>query len=391
VTKPGLEIVVIGSGIFGASSALELAQRGHQVTLIDPGPVPRPVASSTDISKAVRMDYGSDDLYMTLMEVALLRWDKWNLQWGEKLYHQDGFLFLTSNEMRAGDFEYESFQLLKQRGHHAERMNPEALKARYPAWNAQKYQDGYYNPRAGWAESGRVVERLVHDAQAAGVLLRSGLSLKQLMETGSRISGVVSDQSESIHADYVVLAAGPWSPSLLPQLAEFMRPIAQPIFYFRPDNVADYLPERFPVWGADMSKTGWYGFPATPDGIVKVSNHGPGREVLPDAPRQTTPEAEGLCRAFLASTFPGLAGAPLVSSRTCLYCDAWDGNFYIDHVPDRPGLVVATGGSGHGFKFAPVLGGLVADVVERKPNIYSARFAWRQRGHEPVKEQARHR
>ena len=153
----------------------------------------------------------------------------------------------------------------------------------------------------------------------------------------------------------------------------------------------DYLPERFPVWAADLSETGWYGFPATGEGIVKVSNHGPGVEVSPGDPRHTAPDAEAFCRAFLQTTFPGLAGAPLILSRTCLYCDAWDGNFYIDHVPDRPGLVVATGGSGHGFKFAPVLGEVIADVVERRPNPYSARFAWRPRGKEPVKEQGRHR
>jgi glycine/D-amino acid oxidase-like deaminating enzyme len=391
VAKTGHEIVVVGSGIFGVTAALELAQRGHKVTLLDPGPLPRPIASSTDISKAVRMDYGSDELYMTLMEKALPRWDQWNLQWGETLYHQDGFLFLTAGEMRPGDFEYESFELLKRRGHHVERMNSHDLKNRYPTWNAQNYSDGYYNPRAGWAESGRVVERLVQDAQAAGVSLRSGVSLQRLLESGSRITGVVSDRGDSFRGDYVVLAAGPWSPSLLPELAEFMRPVAQPIFYFRPENVEDFAPERFPVWAADLSKTGWYGFPATRDGVVKVSNHGPGREVPPDDSRQTTPEAENFCRAFLESTFPGLAGAPLVSSRTCLYCDAWDGNFYIDHVPDRPGLVVATGGSGHAFKFAPVLGEVIADVVERRANPCSARFAWRTRGKEPVKEQGRHR
>jgi glycine/D-amino acid oxidase-like deaminating enzyme len=86
------------------------------------------------------------------------------------------------------------------------------------------------------------------------------------------------------------------------------------------------------------------------------------------------------CRAFLAETFPGLAGAPLVAARTCLYCDSWDGNFYVDHDPDRPGLVVAAGDSGHGFKFAPVLGEVIADVVERRPNRYATRFVWRERG-----------
>jgi len=337
------------------------------------------------------MDYGSDDLYMSLMEEAFVRWDRWNLQWEEKPYHEDGFLFLISGEMRPGDFEYESFQLLRRRRHRVERMNPDALRARYPAWNAQRYSDGYYNPRAGWAESAKVVAHLLHDAQAAGVTVHSGLPFKRFLETGSRISGVVSNQDKLFRADCVVLAAGPWTPLLLPQVAGLMRPVAQPIFYFRPHDVTEYLPKRFPVWAADLSKTGWYGFPATHEGIVKVSNHGPGSEVSPDGPRDTSPDAESICRAFLETTFPSLAKAPLASSRTCLYCDSWDGNFYIDHVPDLPGVAVAAGGSGHGFKFAPVLGEIIADVVERKPNLYSARFAWRKRGTEPVKEQARHR
>jgi sarcosine oxidase/L-pipecolate oxidase len=63
-----------------------------------------------------------------------------------------------------------------------------------------------------------------------------------------------------------------------------------------------------------------------------------------------------------------------------LYCDTWDGDFYIDHHPRLSGLMVASGGSGHGFKFAPVLGSLAADVLAGVPNRYAARFAWRERG-----------
>jgi glycine/D-amino acid oxidase-like deaminating enzyme len=112
--------------------------------------------------------------------------------------------------------------------------------------------------------------------------------------------------------------------------------------------------------------------------------------VLPDDDRKTTEEDEIRCRNFLKESLPGLANARLANSRTCLYCDTWDGDFYIDHVPEWPGLIVATGGSGHAFKFTPMLGTIVADVVECKPNKYAARFAWRERGGE-VKEQARYR
>ena len=79
----------------------------------------------------------------------------------------------------------------------------------------------------------------------------------------------------------------------------------------------------------------------------------------------------------------------MIATRLCLYCDTWDGDFWIDRHPQRPGLVVATGGSGHGFKFTPALGPIIADVVEGKPNRFAARFAWRARGQIKT-EEARH-
>jgi len=155
---------------------------------------------------------------------------------------------------------------------------------------------------------------------------------------------------------------------------------AQPVLHFRPADPALFQPPRFVVWSADIANTGWYGFPALADGTWKIANHGPGRRVNPDEPRTIAPGDEAKFRAFLRETFPAMADAPLIGSRLCLYCDSWDGDFYLDHVPDRPGLLVAAGDSGHGFKFAPVLGRIAADVLERKPNRYASRFAWRPRG-----------
>jgi glycine/D-amino acid oxidase-like deaminating enzyme len=82
-------------------------------------------------------------------------------------------------------------------------------------------------------------------------------------------------------------------------------------------------------------------------------------------------------RRFLAFTFPALLDAEVVYTRRCLYSDTLDGHFWIDHHPQRPGLVVAAGGSGHAFKFAPVLGPLIADVAEGRPNGWAAKFRWR--------------
>ncbi len=112
----------------------------------------------------------------------------------------------------------------------------------------------------------------------------------------------------------------------------------------------------------------------------------------PDSPeRLVTDEETARLRAFLAGSLPALADAPIVNTRVCLYCDTWDGHFWIAHDPERPGLALATGGSGHGLKFAPVLGPLIADVVERKPNPYAAKFRWRPEVRGKNEEEARHK
>ena len=87
-----------------------------------------------------------------------------------------------------------------------------------------------------------------------------------------------------------------------------------------------------------------------------------------------------ILREFLSSTFPALADAPIVYSRVCMYCDTHDGHFWIARDPDRQGLIIAAGDCGHGFKFAPVLGEIIADAVEGKTESDSAKISLAARG-----------
>ena len=173
------------------------------------------------------------------------------------------------------------------------------------------------------------------------------------------------------HADAVLVAAGAWTPFLLPQLADVMWATGQTVVHVKVEHAADWQAPRFPVWAADISGSGWYGFPALADGTLKIANHGAGRRVHPDEPRVTVPADEARFRAFVRESLPSLSQTPITATRLCLYCDTFDGDFWIDHDPARDGLIVAAGDSGHAFKFAPVLGNLVADVVERKPNPWA--------------------
>lgn len=371
------DVLIVGAGIFGVTAALELRARGAEVALIDPGPIPHPDASSTDISKLIRLDYGNDVFYVERMEVCLARWRAMNERFERPLFHETGLLVLSSAPLDANGFEGASFDCLVGRGHPLERLDARAIVGRAPAWRPGRYVDGYFNPQGGWAESGAVVGALLREARRAGVAVREGVRIRPLVGAGP-VTSVTTEGGEVIAAASIVIAAGAFTPVLVPELADRLVPIAQAVFHFEPGAAADYLSPRFLPWGADIATTGWYGFPQH-EGVVKVANHGPGTRVDPAAERGVSEESEAAVRAFLQESLPGLAEAPVVRARACLYCDTFDGDFFIDAHPERPGLVVASGGSGHAFKFAPLLGEVVADAVAGVERGERARFGWRER------------
>ena len=369
---------MVGAGINGVVAAIELRKRGYEVALIDPGPLPHPLAASTDISKAVRAAYGADEDYTALAEQSREIWRQWNVEFGVELYHEIGFLFMRQRSMQPGDFEYESFKVLERRGHRIERISSKQLLERFPAWNGERYPDGFLDLEAGYAESGRVVATLIQRAKSLGVELHQTTKFRDLDETGGRVKGILLENGEKIAADTVVMAVGAWTPYALPFTRNFFRASGQPVFHLKPEKPELFTPERFPIFGADISTTGYYGFPLNRDGVVKIANHGCGREMSPDSPeRAVTKEEENKMRQFLSDSFPGLADAPIVFTRICLYCDTHDGNFWIAPDPERPELIIAAGDCGHGFKFAPVLGEIIADAVEGKSNPLLEKFRWR--------------
>jgi glycine/D-amino acid oxidase-like deaminating enzyme len=371
-------IIIVGAGINGVTAAIELKKRGHKLMLIDPGPLPQPLAASTDISKAVRRAYGADEDYTALADRSIKLWRKWNEEFGTELYHEVGVMFVRRREMKPGDFEYESFKMLERHGHKIERMNSTQLWKRFPAWNPELYRDGVLELEAGYAESGRVVATLVGRAKSLGIELREGVRFSRLDEGDDRVNGIVISDGQRVAGDFVVMAVGAWTPYLLPFTKNFFRASGQPVFHLKPKRPDLFTPERFPVFGADITTTGYYGFPINRDGVLKIANHGPGREMPPESPeRMVTFEDEKNLREFLASTFPSLADASIVYSRICMYCDTHDGHFWIAPDPDRKELVIAAGDCGHGFKFAPVLGEIIADAVEEKPNPILQKFRWR--------------
>ncbi len=147
------------------------------------------------------------------------------------------------------------------------------------------------------------------------------------------------------------------------------------MIHFRPQDLSPFSSPAFTPFGADISRTGFYGFCAD-QGVVKIAHHGAGQHLDPDAPRHLPEGTEQRFRGFLRKALPALSTAPVARTRVCLYADSVDGDPWIDRHPELEGLTVACGGSGHALKLAPLLGDFIADAVEHGEG--PRRFRWRE-------------
>ncbi|KAJ3329418.1 hypothetical protein HDU76_007944 [Blyttiomyces sp. JEL0837] len=399
-----MQFIVVGSGTFGLSTAYALRLRGHDVTVFDRLEIPAQDAASTDINKVVRPDYASEILYQKLALDSIARFKVWNAdalkRYGRPLYYECGVAYLTATEAM-NDFEVESLKELKEVGYgeKMELVTAEVTKEKWPglASCADTLKGGYINHGAGFGDSGLTI-RYLHDiAKEIGVKFITGPKagyFRSFLNTDptnpTAVTGIKTADKKS-HFGKVIVAAGSWTPSLLPELAEFCVPTGQPVVQFKiPESLKEkYNWSKFPVWFADVSRSGFYGFPMNFEGIMKVANHGGGFESSGDkgfhkpgeavkiTPKDIPREAVVTYRKFFEYAFPDLNKLDIKATRLCWYCESWDSNFYIDAVPNRKGLYVASGGSGHGFKFTPCLGEVVADIIEGKPTPFRSLFQWR--------------
>lgn len=375
------DVLVIGGGIFGVTAAVELAKRKYKVGLLNPDTLPHHMAASTDVTKAVRMEYGSDREYFRMAERSIQLWREWNNVFGKELYHEVGFLMLYRKSIESGEqsFEKFSYRELLRNGYEVEQLSSSEIQKRFPAVNAQTYSEAIYNPIGGYANATLTLTTLMAHARELGVHIHEGQTVNRVDTDANMVKGVGTMENEKYAADRILVAAGPHTPVLVPELQPYMKSTGHPVFWLRPNDTKKFSGENFPVFTADISNTGWYGFPYLEEqGIVKLAKHSNGSEIDPEKGdrRVTDAEVEEM-RSFVKESFPGLANAPLVYTRRCLYTDTLDGHFWIDNHPAIKGLSVSSGGSGHGLKMAPLLGPMAADIVEGKTHEFSNRYRWR--------------
>ena len=257
------DFLIIGGGVFGVSTAIELAKRKYKVALINPDTIPHHLAASTDVTKAVRMEYGSDEQYFKMAEICIERWKEWNDFFKIKLYHEVGFLMLCQDsvESEAQKFENSSLQNLLTHGYQPERLKASEIQKRFPAINTAVYPEAIFNPVGGYVESGLAIEVMADYARSLGVDVHEGQTAQSLIIKNNQLQAVTTFEGQTFHCGHAIIAAGSGTPYLLPELQAYMKITGHPVFWLKPENPEKFTAKNLPVFTADISNTGWYGFP----------------------------------------------------------------------------------------------------------------------------------
>ena len=262
---------------------------------------------------------------------------------------------------------------------------------RYPALHLQESEVALWEPRAGFLRPERCVETFVRLAQTAGAEARYDEPVRSWQASPGRVE--VTTDVGCYTAPLAVFACGARIARVLGEDAVPVRAERIPLFWMQPSQPDLFALGRFPVYLWEIPDGGhFYGFPHVEWPGVKVARHHTGDFCDADDVDRSVNEAdERRLRSAIAERLPALNG-PVLSSLICLYEDSPDEHFLIDHLPDHPNVIYAGGFSGHGFKFASVVGEIVADLVTRGQATKDADFLraerLRERGQHLVHKQA---
>jgi sarcosine oxidase len=351
-------VVVVGAGSFGGWTARQLAKSGHRVTLIDAFGPGNSRASSGGETRVIRMGYGAEEIYTQWSRRSLELWKDLFERTDPALFRETGVLWMARDR---DPLTMSTLATLGRVGIPHERLSRADLESRWPQVDFGPVTWAINAPGSGVLLARRAVAAVVRDAERQSV--RYVTAAVRRPAGHGRLDAVITRGDETIGGDTFVFACGPWLPELFPDLLhDRIVSTRQEVLYFGPEaGDLRFAPPALPAW-IDFAEE-IYGVPDIEARGVKIAvdRHGPAFD--PDSgdrlAGQTLPEV----RAYLARRFPGLSGAPLVSSEVCQYENTSNGDFLIDRHPGFGNVWLVGGGSGHGFKHGPAVGEYTARLV----------------------------
>ena len=357
------DAIVVGSGAMGSAVTYHLANRGLRTLNLEKFHLNHVNGSSHGKSRIIRTAYHEHSNYVPLVKRAFELWYELQDQSGNDLIRITGGLMFGTP-----DSELVSGALRSASEHSVQHKLLEAheITEQFQVFRPSDEEVAILEPNAGILFPERCIK--AHTALARNAGAEFHFNEPVLKWQADRDTIVARTQKETYVADSMIFAAGSWVAELLPDLNLPLQCERQTVFWFKPLQDAELLSAaRMPVFiWQQRGGNYYYGVPDMGEG-VKAAEHHAGEFASPDSiRREITQEDELPVRGFLKRHIP-LAGGEIVSSTTCLYTNSPDGHFLIDFHPNYRNVIIVSACSGHGFKFATVIGELVSDMLlERK-------------------------
>jgi sarcosine oxidase len=357
------DVIVLGLGGMGSAAARHLTARGARVLGLEQFTPAHALGSSHGDTRIVRMAYFEAPDYVPLLRRAYELWDALEADLGRRLFIRTGALMIGAGEsevVRGTLASVERYDLPY------ELLDQAAMARRFPQFALRPDEQAVFERNAGFVNPEVVVKAHLDLAARDGADLRFETPVTSWRPEPDGV--VVRTGTTEFRGRRLVITAGAWADRMAPGLGVPMRVARRVMHYVAPvASAADFAVDRFPVYVYETgARDAIYGFPWVddPGDGVKVGFHYRGGDVDPDTvDRDVTVAEQDEMRAALADRIPGLAGLHL-ASKVCMYTLTPDEHFVIDHLPGHEGrVVVAAGFSGHGFKFTPVVGEILADLA----------------------------
>ncbi len=362
-------VIVVGAGAFGGWTALQLLEKGLQVTSLDAWGPGNSRASSGGETRIIRATYGPGRIYTQMAARALKMWQEYEQHWNLQLFFRSGVLWMAGAD---DSFERASLPLLSEAGVRFEKLQASECAKRWPQINYDGISWAVYEPASGYLAARRGCEAVLNAFIRAGGEYRQAEVAPGEMAS-HRMRAIKLGSGEALSADIYVFACGPWLGKIFPFLNAAITPTRQEVFFFGTQGGDPrFTDAQLPVWSDDgqrelpgfAGKHWFYGIPGNHWRGFKIADDMRGATVDPtNMERKISEEGLAAARAYLKLRFPDLANAPLVESRVCQYENSSDQNFILDRHPEAGNVWIVGGGSGHGFKHGPAMGEMVRDAV----------------------------
>lgn len=365
----GFDAIVIGAGVFGAWTAEHLRRAGKRVLLVDKMWAANARASSGGESRMTRGSYGRDVLYTRMALDSLREWKRLSERSALPLFHPHGVLFFFDQMV---DYARDSIAVHEELNLPLEVLDHAALTARWPQIDFAGVEVGLFEAEFGGLMARRAVQELVRGFVARGGAYR--IAHAEPTADGH----IVNLDGAAQRADAVIWACGPWLGKVFPEvMGERLFVTRQEVAFIAPPEGMDrFEAHALPGWADFNGGDLYYGFPNLEGRGFKIARDTHGTAFDPDTgDRRMSEEGMALLRAFVARRFPALADQPFTEFRVCQYENSSNGDFLIDRHPERDGVILVGGGSGHGFKHGPEVGRIAAELALGRIEAADPRFS----------------